>query len=90
MKKQSSFRQYFLGLTDEQLQKETRSIKPTKLYDSLIVGLLIGISIYSIIKKGFGLLTFLPLLYLPIATKNLKRREELEKVMEERNLKFDV
>lgn len=90
MKKQSSFRQYFLGLTDEQLQKETRSIKPTKLYDSLIVGLLIGISIYSIIKKGFGLLTFLPLLYLPIATKNRKRREELEKVMEERNLKFDV
>lgn len=61
--------------------------KSTKIYDAVIIGVLIGIAIYSSVKNGFGLLTFLPLIYLPIAGKNKKKANELEKLLHERNLK---
>lgn len=43
-----------------------------------IIGLLIGVAVYSTLKNGFGLLTFLPLVYTPIAAKNEKKRKALE------------
>ncbi len=52
-------------LTDEELLLEAKKNKPTMLYDTVIVGFLIGIAIYSSVKNGFGLLTFLPLVYTP-------------------------
>lgn len=73
-------------LTDEELLQEAKNIKPTKLYDAVIIGLLIGIAIYSSVKNGFGVLTFIPLVYLPLAAKNKAKKEELEKLLKERNL----
>lgn len=77
----------FTDLTDEELLKEAKRIKPTKLYDAVIIGVLTGIAIYSSVKNGFGLLTFLPLVYVPITVKNKAKKEELEKLLKERNLK---
>ena len=74
-------------LADEDLLQEAKRIKPTKLYDAVIIGILIGIAIYSSVKNGFGLLTFLPLVYAPIAAKNKTKNRELEKLLKERNLK---
>jgi len=74
-------------LTDDELLEETKRMKKTYLYDAVIFGLLVGIAIYSSVKNGFGLLTFLPLVYLPIAAKNNTKRKELEKQLTERNLK---
>jgi len=74
-------------LTDEELLKEARKIKSTKLYDAAIFGLLIGIAIYSSVTNGFGLLTFLPLVYLPVAAKNKTQNKALENLLKERNLK---
>lgn len=74
-------------LTDEELLQEAKKMKTNKVYDAVIVGFLIGVSIYSIIKNGFGLLTFLPLLYLPVAKKNTTKRNTLEQLINERGLK---
>lgn len=74
-------------LTDEELLLEAKKHKPTKVYDAVIFGILIGIATYSTIKNGLGLLTFLPLVYIPIAGKNKTKNRALEKLLKERNLK---
>ena len=62
-------------------------MKSTNLYDAVIFGFLIGIAIYSSVKNGFGLLTFLPLVYIPIAARNKTKKKELQKLLKERDLK---
>ena len=74
-------------LTDPELLQEAKKVKSTKIFDGLIFGVLIGIAIYSTFKNGFGLFTFLPLVYVPIAAKNKTKNKELEDLLKERNLK---
>jgi len=74
-------------LRDEELLEEAKKHKPTKLYDAVIVGFLIGIAIYSSVTKGFGLLTFLPLIYIPIAARNRTKTKKLEELLKDRGLK---
>ena len=79
-------KQKLTELSDEELLQEAKKMKSAKVYDAVIFGILIGIAIYSSIKNGFGLLTFLPLVYAPIAVKNKTKNRELEKLLKERNL----
>ena len=74
-------------LTDEELLQVSKKMKPTNLYDAVIFGFLVGVAIYSSVKNGLGLLTFLPLVYLPIAAKNKAKNKELEILQKERGLK---
>jgi hypothetical protein len=74
------------GITDEDLLAEEKRTRPYKTYDAVFIGFLIGVAIYSIVNKGFGLLTFLPLVYLPIAAKNRKSRQELMNELDNRGL----
>ncbi len=76
-----------LELTDDELLQEVKKMKTTTIFDALIFGILIGIAIYSSVKNGFGLLTFLPLIYVPIAGKNRIKNKELKQLLIERNLK---
>lgn len=73
--------------TNEELLKEVKAIKSYKIYDAFIIGFLAGVAIYSVVKNGFGLFTFLPLVYLPIAKKNKERYAEIERLAQERGLK---
>jgi hypothetical protein len=73
-------------LTDEELLKEAKRVKSYKLYDALFFGLLTGIAIYSSAANGFGFLTFIPLIYLPIAAKNKEKHKKLEKLIKERKI----
>jgi len=74
-------------LTNEELLQQVAKNKSTNLYGAIIFGVLIGIAIYSTVKNGFGLLTFLPIIYVPIAARNKMKNKELEKLLKERNLK---
>ena len=74
-------------LTNDELLLEAKKMKKYKTYDAVIFGFLVGVSIYSVATNGFDLLTFLPLVYLPIAGRNKIRRKEVDKIMEERGLK---
>lgn len=73
-------------LSDEALLQQAKQLKPTKLYDALIIGFLIGVAIFSSVRNGMGLLTFLPLIYLPVASKNRKKMEAVNKLLQERGL----
>ena len=56
----------------------------------LIAAPLLGMAIYSSVKNGFGLLTFLPLVLVPIAAKNKTKNKELEKHIQESDLKYEI
>lgn len=74
-------------LNDEALIAKGSSTKKTFMYDALIIGFLIGIGLYGTVKNGFGLLTFLPFIYFPIAGRNKRNRAEVKAEMQKRNLK---
>ena len=74
------------GLPDEELLKQAKTLKRTKIYDAVIFGFLIGISIYSTVTNGLGLMTFLPVVYLPIAAKNKAKNREVKELLEKRGL----
>lgn len=78
----------FSDLSDDVLLKRAKFYKKIKIYDAVIMGFLIGVSIYSIINNGFGILTFLPLVYVPIANRNNKIRVRLKRCMAERGLEW--
>lgn len=73
-------------LTDQELLHEAGKIKTSNLMDALIIGVLIGISVYSAFRNGVGLLSFLAFLYLPIAAKNRVRNRKVEDLCRERHL----
>ncbi|NNU34064.1 FUSC family protein [Mucilaginibacter sp. S1162] len=70
-----------------ELLQEAKKNKSANLTDAVIIGVLIGIAIYSAVKNGVGLLSFIPLIYIPIAVKNKKKNKGLEDLLKERNLK---
>ena len=73
-------------LSDEELLQKAKAMKSYQVYDSVIFGMLIGIATYSTVKNGLDLLTFLPLVYLPIAAKNKVKKKEVDQLLKERNL----
>ena len=72
--------------SDEELLEEGKKIKSSNIMDAMIIGVLIGISIYSAFRNGVGLLSFLPFVYLPIAAKNKIRNKQIEELLKERHL----
>ncbi len=75
------------GLTNEELLQEAKKSRSVYIMDAVILGFLIGVAVYSAVRNGFGLLTFLPLVYLPIAARNRTKNEELKKLLRERGLR---
>ncbi|HRD58905.1 MAG TPA: hypothetical protein PK504_12695 [Ferruginibacter sp.] len=76
----------FSTYTNEALLTEAKKIKSAKIYDAVFLGVLIGIAVYSSVKNRLGLLSFIPLLYLPVAAKNNSNRTALEKELKARGL----
>lgn len=74
-------------LSNEALLQEAKKSKSAKMYDAAIIGFLIGVAVYSTVKNGWGLLSFLPLVYIPIVAKNKAKYAGLEKLLKEKNLK---
>ncbi|MBL7952959.1 MAG: FUSC family protein [Flavobacteriales bacterium] len=73
-------------LTNEELLLEAKRLKPMKIMDAVLIGVLIGIATYSTVKNGAGLLSFLPLVYLPIAARNRIKLGKVEALLKERGL----
>jgi len=76
-------------LTDQELLDEAKKLKSFSLTNALIIGLLMGIVFYSVVKNTWGILTLIPFyIVFKIANdpKN-KKYEAIEKLLKERNLK---
>jgi len=83
--------EYLTELNDQELTQKIKKIKTNKIIDATIIGITIGIAIYSVVKNGFGFSTFLPLViaYLLVrnSTNNKILEKELQKEQKYRNLK---
>jgi len=76
-------------LTDEELLKESKKIKSTQIIDATLIGVLIGILIYSITAGNFSYFFGIILLYAvyKLANKDKYKKSEIESLLKERNLK---
>lgn len=75
-------------LTDQELLAEAKKRKSTAITNALLIGFLVGIVVYSVMKNSLGFLTLIPLFLIYKLTNNSTyKTEELENLLRERNLK---
>jgi len=73
-------------LSNKQLLEEKKKIQYNKLINAILIGVCIGVAIFSAIKNGFAFFTFFPLLLTYPFIKNGKKIKVLEKELKSRNL----
>lgn len=75
-------------LTDQELLQEAKKRKSASITNAFLIGFLIGIVFYSVIKNTWGFLTLIPLFLAYKLINNSKyEKEELENLLKERGLK---
>jgi uncharacterized protein YqhQ len=74
-------------LTDQELLDEAKKMKSTSMTNALLIGIMIGIIIYSVVKNSIGFFTLIPLFFIFKLVNNSKNNKTLEKLLEERKLK---
>lgn len=75
-------------LTDQELLQEAKRRRSASIVNAVLIGVLIGIVFYSIMKNTWGFLTLIPLFFAYKLTNNSKYdNKELEALLKERNLK---
>ncbi len=76
-------------LTDEELLQEAKKLRSASITNAFLIGFLIGIIIFSIVKNTWGLLTLIPL-YIIYKLSNPSKydKTELEILLKERDLKI--
>ena len=75
-------------LTDEELLQEAKKMKSNSILNAVLIGFLFGIVVYSVVKNTLGFLTLIPLfLAYKLVNKSNHNKQELENLLNERNLK---
>lgn len=75
-------------LTDQELIQEAKKAKTASIINAALIGFLIGVVFYSVIKNTWGFLTIIPLFLAYKLINNSKyNTKELEDLLKERNLK---
>jgi hypothetical protein len=77
-------------ISNEDLLKKIKEANNGKIINAFIIGLTIGVFVFSVIKNGFGIFTFFPLAIGYLVYKNSQTSKvleaELQKEMKSRNL----
>lgn len=74
-------------LTDQELLDIVKKKKSTSIKYALMIGFLIGIVIYGVVKNSWGFFTLIPLYFIYKLIGNSRYDDkELEKILKERNL----
>lgn len=73
-------------LTDQELLDEAKRMKSTAILNAVLIGCMIGIVVYSVVKNSWGFLTLIPLFFAYKLVNASKKGKALEKVLKERNL----
>ena len=76
------------SLSKEELQAEVKKLKSFSINNAFIIGFLIGIVVYSLIKNSFGFLMLIPLylIYKLINDPRSKRLKMIEEELKERKV----
>jgi len=74
-------------LTDQELLDEAKKMKSSSIAHAFVIGFMIGVVVYSVIKNTWGLVTLIPLFYIYKLTQNPNNSKELKALLKERKLK---
>lgn len=74
-------------LTDVELLEKVKKNKSGNLISAVLCGFIVGISIFSTFKNGFGIFTVFPLFFLPMLVNSREKDKALEAELKSRNLK---
>lgn len=74
------------NLTKEELIKKKEKIKSSNRLHATLIGIFVGVAIYSAVKNGFGFFTFFPLIFAYMLFNNDKKSKVLDKELKTRNL----
>jgi hypothetical protein len=73
-------------LTDQELLAEAKKMKSSSIAHAFVIGLMIGVVVYSIVKNTWGFFTLIPLFFIYRLIENSNNNEELKKLLKERKL----
>jgi len=74
-------------LTDDELAQEAKKRYNSYLTVCVLIGMMFGIALYATVKNGFGILTFLPIVFLPMSKGSTKKHKEAKEEMASRAMK---
>ena len=73
-------------LTDQELLDEAKRMKSSSIAHAFVIGLMIGVVVYSVVKNTWGLFTLIPLFFIYRLTRNSDYNKELKEHLKERKL----
>ena len=76
-----------LKLTDQELLDEAKKMRSTSITNAVLIGFIVGIIIYSIVKSNFGFFTLILLFFVYKIFNDSKNYDALKKILKERDLK---
>jgi uncharacterized membrane protein len=74
-------------LTDQELLAEAKKMKKASIMSALLIGIMIGVVIWSVAQNTVGLFTLIPLYFIWKVVNGSNNNKELEEVLKERGLK---
>lgn len=75
-------------LTDQELLQAAKKMKSAAQLNAVLIGFLLGILVYSVVKSTLGLATLIPLFFAYKLINNSKYdHKEIENLLKERGLK---
>ncbi|MCB0662814.1 MAG: hypothetical protein KDC24_08740 [Saprospiraceae bacterium] len=78
----------FKDLSDDQLLEEAKKMKQAQIIHAVLIGLMIGVALYSIFKNGFGFFVFLILYFTFKVLHKPQRNKALKEVLDERGIQY--
>lgn len=76
------------ALTDQELLDKAKRMKYNPVVNALLIGVMIGVIVYSILKSTIGLLTLIPLVFIFKLVNKGEEKKAIEKELTARNLKL--
>ena len=74
-------------LSDEELLAEAKKMKSASIINATLIGFMIGVIVYSIVKDTVGFLTLIPLFLAFKVFHKPDKYKALKQLLKERNLK---
>lgn len=74
-------------LSDEERLEKAKKKQSMDITNALIIGFMMGVVVYSIVKNTWGFFTLIPLFIAYKLYNNSKKDKALEEILKERNLK---
>ncbi len=74
-------------LSDQELLAKRKKTKKIAVINAALIGVFVGVALFSFMKKGFNFFTFFPLFFILLLAKNGNEYWQVEREVKNRKLK---